>query len=66
MTLVTVLLNGENQRSEIERDISEQVRESAEKSQKEYFLREKIKSHQKRTRVKIRIKPMIQTPLWNV
>ena len=47
MTLVTVLLNGENQRSEIERDISEQVRESAEKSQKEYFLREKLKAIKK-------------------
>ncbi|MFA7032230.1 MAG: endopeptidase La [Bacilli bacterium] len=47
MQLITVLLNGENQRSEIEREISDQVRESAEKSQKEYFLREKLKAIKK-------------------
>jgi len=47
MQLITVLLNGENQRTEIEREISDQVRESAEKSQKEYFLREKLKAIKK-------------------
>ncbi len=44
MEQVLILLNGENQRSQIERDISETVRESAEKSQREYFLREKLKA----------------------
>ncbi|MCF0107723.1 MAG: endopeptidase La [Bacilli bacterium] len=47
MQLVTVMLNGENQRSEIDKEISNQVRESAEKSQKEYFLREKLKAIKK-------------------
>ncbi len=47
MQLVTVMLNGENQRSEIDKEISESVRESAEKSQKEYFLREKLKAIKK-------------------
>lgn len=47
MQLVTVMLNGENQRSEIDKAISESVRESAEKSQKEYFLREKLKAIKK-------------------
>ena len=45
MEQVVFLINGENQRNQIERDISETVRESAEKSQREYFLREKLKAH---------------------
>ncbi len=44
MEEVLVLINGENVRSQVERDISETVRESAEKSQREYFLREKLKA----------------------
>ena len=44
MEQVLILLNGENQRNQIEHDISETVRESAEKSQREYFLREKLKA----------------------
>ena len=44
MEQVLILLNGESQRSQIEHDISESVRESAEKSQREYFLREKLKA----------------------
>ncbi len=44
MEQVLILLNGESQRNQIERDISETVRESAEKSQREYFLREKLKA----------------------
>ena len=44
MEQVLILLNGESQRSQIEHDISETVRESAEKSQREYFLREKLKA----------------------
>ena len=44
MEQVLVLINGENVRSQVERDISETVRESAEKSQREYFLREKLKA----------------------
>lgn len=44
MEQVVFLINGENQRNQIERDISETVRESAEKSQREYFLREKLKA----------------------
>ena len=47
MTLVLTLLNGESQKAEIEREISDQVRQSAEKSQKEYFLREKLKAIKK-------------------
>jgi ATP-dependent Lon protease len=47
MTHVLVLINGENQKNEIEREISNHVRESAEKSQKEYFLREKLKAIKK-------------------
>ena len=41
---VLILLNGESQRNQIEQDISQTVRESAEKSQREYFLREKFKA----------------------
>ena len=41
---VLILLNGESQRNQIEQDISQTVRESAEKSQREYFLREKLKA----------------------
>ena len=44
MEQVVFLINGENQRNQIEHDISETVRESAEKSQREYFLREKLKA----------------------
>ena len=44
MEQVLILINGESQRSQIEHDISETVRESAEKSQREYFLREKLKA----------------------
>ena len=47
MNLVAVLINGENQKNQIEQEISQQVRESAEKSQKEYFLREKLKAIKK-------------------
>jgi ATP-dependent Lon protease len=44
MEKVLILLNGESQRNQIERDISETVRESSEKAQREYFLREKLKA----------------------
>ena len=44
MEQVLILLNGESQRNQIERDISETVRESSEKAQREYFLREKLKA----------------------
>ena len=44
---VLSLINGEKQKSQIEHDISETVRESTEKSQKEYFLREKLKAIKK-------------------
>ena len=47
MSLVLTLLNGESQKEQIEREISDQVRQSAEKSQKEYFLREKLKAIKK-------------------
>ena len=47
MQTVLVLLNGENQKNQIERDIAETVRESAEKSQRDYFLREKLKAIKK-------------------
>ena len=42
-----ILLKGEQQKSEIDRGIQESVRESAEKSQREYFLREKLKAIKK-------------------
>lgn len=41
------LINGEKQKTQIEHDISETVRESTEKSQREYFLREKLKAIKK-------------------
>ena len=44
---VVGLISGENTKEEIEKNISESVRESAEKSQKEYFLREKLKAIKK-------------------
>jgi len=47
MQLVTFLVDGETQKTKIEQDISEQVRQSTEKSQKEYFLREKLKAIKK-------------------
>ena len=44
---VTSFISGENTKEEIEKNISDSVRESAEKSQKEYFLREKLKAIKK-------------------
>lgn len=44
---VIALINGENTKDEIEKNISDSVRESTEKSQKEYFLREKLKAIKK-------------------
>lgn len=41
------LISGENAKEEIEKKVSESVRESTEKSQKEYFLREKLKAIKK-------------------
>ena len=41
---VKILLKGEQQKTEIDRGIQDSVRESAEKSQREYFLREKLKA----------------------
>ena len=42
-----ILLKGEQQKTEIDRGIQDTVRESAEKSQREYFLREKLKAIKK-------------------
>lgn len=47
MQYVVTLLTGEKQKDEIEHDIAESVRESTEKSQKEYYLREKLKAIKK-------------------
>ncbi len=44
---VTGFISGENTKEEIEKNISNSVKESAEKSQKEYFLREKLKAIKK-------------------
>ncbi len=41
------LISGENTKDEIEKNISDTIRESTEKSQKEYFLREKLKAIKK-------------------
>ena len=41
------LISGENAKEEIERNITKSVSESAEKSQKEYFLRERLKAIKK-------------------
>ena len=45
--IILKLIDGEKQKSQIEHDISETVRESTEKSQREYFLREKLKAIKK-------------------
>ena len=42
-----ILLKGEQTKTEIDRGIQDTVRESAEKSQREYFLREKMKAIKK-------------------
>ena len=44
---VTGFISGENTKDEIEKNISDSVRESSEKAQKEYFLREKLKAIKK-------------------
>lgn len=47
MQRVLLLISGEKQKDEIERNIQNAVRESSEKNQKEYFLREKLKAIKK-------------------
>ena len=47
METVVALINGEATKAEIETNISNTIRESTEKSQKEYFLREKLKAVKK-------------------
>ena len=47
MQRVLLLISGEKQKDEIERNIQNAVRESSEKSQKEYSLREKLKAIKK-------------------
>ncbi|HHT66758.1 MAG TPA: endopeptidase La [Erysipelotrichaceae bacterium] len=47
MEKVLVLISGEQTKAQIEENIATTVRESAEKSQKEYFLREKLKAIKK-------------------
>ena len=44
---VLAFISGENTKEQIEKNISDSVRESTEKSQKEYFLREKLKAIKK-------------------
>ena len=44
---VLAFISGENTKEQIEKNISDTVRESAEKSQKEYYLREKLKAIKK-------------------
>ena len=44
---VTGFISGENIKEEIEKNISDSIRESTEKSQKEYYLREKLKAVKK-------------------
>lgn len=47
MQYIVTLLTGERQKNEIEKNIAESVRQSTEKSQKEYYLREKLKAIKK-------------------
>ena len=44
---ILAFISGENTKEQIERNISDTVRESTEKSQKEYYLREKLKAIKK-------------------
>ncbi len=46
-TSVISLLNAEKEKGKIERELQDSLRESAEKNQKEYFLREKLKAIKK-------------------
>lgn len=46
-TLVMIMIKGEETKNQIESTIAESVRESTEKSQKEYYLREKLKAIKK-------------------
>ena len=47
MEKIVLLISGEQTKAQIEENISNSVRESTEKSQKEYFLREKLKAIKK-------------------
>ena len=47
MEKIALLLSGEQTKAQIEENIANSVRESTEKSQKEYFLREKLKAIKK-------------------
>ena len=47
MEKIVLLLSGEQTKAQIEENIANSVRESTEKSQKEYFLREKLKAIKK-------------------
>ena len=44
LTLFLGMINGAKEISDLERDINEKVRQSSEKSQKEYYLRERMKA----------------------
>lgn len=46
-TAIMMMIKGEETKSQIESNINESVRQSAEKSQKEYYLREKLKAIKK-------------------
>ena len=46
-TMVMTMIKGEETKNQIESSIAESVRESTEKSQKEYYLREKLKAIKK-------------------
>jgi len=47
LDILITFIRGESQKANIERNLQETIRESTEKSQKEYFLREKLKAIKK-------------------
>ena len=65
MERVVILLSGEQTKAQIEENIATTVRESAEKNQQEYFLREKLKAIKKELGETVMV-AILQNQFWKI